>query len=501
MNLSHEAQLARADGCAQRGSRGGSRRSGLWSREVWRRSGLAVRVLPWLISILLLLAGLRSATAQSLFESSPLAAEAPAASEPDVPSAEPPVLTLEQRVVWLEEELQRQRETAEASRSSPAQPSAMQFGGQLQADVIWIGQDSANRATVGDARNLADFRRARIAGRGQAFDVFEYVLAVDFALVGRPSFLDVWGGVHDLPLLGNARVGHFFEPFSLERTTHNGRTTFMERSLAVALAPGRNLGIEAYDALGNEERASYQVGVFAGESNIYGEQFTDVGGVAATGRLTWLPWWSDDERGFLHVGGAYSLRAPPSQRVFFAAYPEARAGAPSAANIPPFVNTGVIGADMNQLFGVESALVHGPLYIQSEMTATAVHQTGGPDLFFHGAYVNVSYFLTGEHRTYNKLFGIVDRVHPHENFFRVRTEGGAICTGRGAWEAAARYSYLDLTDANIQGGVLRNVTIGVTWHLTALMRVKWEVIQADLDRAPVGESQATIAGMRFDFEF
>ncbi|MFO0904518.1 MAG: porin [Pirellulales bacterium] len=411
-------------------------------------------------------------------------------------------LTLEQRVQWLEQELQRQRDAAAAHLPTPPpQPPPLQFGGQLQADAILIGQDAANRASVGDAQNVADFRRARIAGRGQAFDVFEYVLAVDFALPGRPSFLDVWGGIHDLPVLGQLRVGHFFEPFSLERTTHNGRTTFMERSLAVSLAPGRNLGIEAYDALGDDQRASYQVGVFASDGNFYGEQFADVGGVAGTGRLTWLPWWSDDERGFWHVGGAYSLRAPADQRLIFFAYPEARAGTPSPANIPPFVNTGLLSADMNQLFGVETALVYGPLYVQSELTATSVNQIGGPDLFFHGAYVNVSYFLTGEHRTYNKLFGIVDRVHPHENFFRVRTEDGPICTGKGAWEVAARYSYLDLTDANIEGGVQRNVTCGVTWHLTALMRIKWEVIQANLDRAPVGTSQATIAGMRFDFEF
>jgi phosphate-selective porin OprO/OprP len=109
--------------------------------------------------------------------------------------------------------------------------------------------------------------------------------------------------------------------------------------------------------------------------------------------------------------------------------------------------------------------------------------------------------LTGESRTYNKLFGILDRVFPFENFFRVRTEEGPIVTGKGAWEFAGRYSFIDLDDANIDGGRLHNYTIGLNWYLNAYTRMKWELIQSNLDRAPVGESQAYIAGMRFDIDF
>jgi phosphate-selective porin OprO/OprP len=165
------------------------------------------------------------------------------------------------------------------------------------------------------------------------------------------------------------------------------------------------------------------------------------------------------------------------------------------------VDTGNILADDNQLFGVEWAFVYGGFYIQSEYMAVPVKQVAGPNLFFDGAYVNVSYFLTGESRTYNRLFGIIDRVFPFENFFRVRGEDRSVATGRGAWEIAARASYIDLTDANIQGGRLHDYTIGLNWYLNAFTRMKWELIQANLDRAPVGESQAYIVGMRFDIDF
>jgi phosphate-selective porin OprO/OprP len=129
-----------------------------------------------------------------------------------------------------------------------------------------------------------------------------------------------------------------------------------------------------------------------------------------------------------------------------------------------------------------------------------VNQIGGPPLFFQGAYGFVSYFLTGENRTYNRRSATIDRVYPFENFFRVRTNDGT-ATGWGAWEVAARWSYIDLTSQNIQGGRLNDATLTLNWHLNPYTRVKWEYIYAMLDRAPVGNSFAQIGGMRFDIDF
>jgi phosphate-selective porin OprO/OprP len=412
-----------------------------------------------------------------------------------------PPATIEERVASIENELQRQADAAAEKREFDAQKPSFEIGGQLQIDYLWFSQDDANIATVGDVPDAIDFRRARFVARGEAFETLEYMIGFDFALAGRPSFLDVWVGAKDLPYLGHLRAGHFFEPFSLERVTQNQRNTFMELSLADAFTPARNVGIEAFDSIGDEERASWRVGWFAANSDNFGDQFTDTGGQALTARMTWLPMWYDEGRAFMHLGAGYSYRTPPNDMLMFATTPEARPGAPGPTNIPNFVDTGIILADHHQLLGAEWALVYGPLYIQTEYIAVPVDQLNGPNLYFDGAYVNVSYFLTGESRTYNKLFGILDRVFPFENFFRVRTEEGPIVTGKGAWEFAGRYSFIDLDDANIDGGRLHNYTIGLNWYLNAYTRMKWELIQSNLDRAPVGESQAYIAGMRFDIDF
>ena len=86
------------------------------------------------------------------------------------------------------------------------------------------------------------------------------------------------------------------------------------------------------------------------------------------------------------------------------------------------------------------------------------------------------------------LFGMIDRVFPHENFFRVRTADGGIGRGKGAWEIAGRYAFSDLNDANMQGGTLHDFTLGLNWYLNAFTRVKWELIEANLDRGSAGHA-------------
>jgi len=406
------------------------------------------------------------------------------------------------RLDKVESQLKELLDSDEKRRAKAARKPSFQMGGQLDIDYLFIGQNSANRASVGEAEDVFDFRRARLTARGEVFEVIEYAAGFDFALAGRPSFLDNYIAVTALPVAGNFRVGHYFEPFSLERFTVNRNNTFAERSLADTFAPARNLGMMIHNTFGEDQIGTWAVGWFQSNSNDFGDDFRRLGGHALTTRATRVFLFDDDadSRSFLHLGAAYSYRSEDERQVQFQSFPEARAGTPGQTGIPPFVDTGIIGAHSDQRLGAELALVHGPLYIQGEYICTSVDQIGGPQLFFHGAYGFVSYFLTGEHRTYNKQAGTLDRVYPFENFFRVRTDEGTE-SGRGAWEIAARWSFIDLDSQNIQGGTLHDITLTLNWHLNPYTRVRWEYIHAQLDRAPVGDSFAQIFGMRFDMDF
>jgi phosphate-selective porin OprO/OprP len=156
------------------------------------------------------------------------------------------------------------------------------------------------------------------------------------------------------------------------------------------------------------------------------------------------------------------------------------------------VDTGPIDAQDAQLAGVEASWVYGPLCIQGEYIASFVDPlAGGDGLYFHGGYVYASYFLTGEHRNYNRQMGYYDRTPVYEPFFRVGTDYG-ICTGSGAWEVAVRWSYLDLDDGAVAGGYLDDTTVGLNWYLHPYMRMMFNYIYADLNDPAAGESDAHI---------
>ena len=408
------------------------------------------------------------------------------------------------------------------AKKNEAKKPSLVISGQVQADSVYFGQDEESRIDVGDLQDGTQFRRLRIGARGTSFEVLEYSLGVDFALANQPSYLDNYVEWKDLPWLQHVRAGHYFEPFSLERVTQNRNNTFMERSLVDTFAPARNMGVMTYGNTENE-RATWAIGTFRTNSDNTGNDSFD-SGQALTMRGTVLPWWDEpsDGRFYLHLGAAYSYRDTSLDQVRFRNTPEIRkqqpatvfgpVGPPSPSNYingapgpfaPIFVDTGAIPADNFQLFDPEFALILGPLSLQSEYAFAYVDQIGGPPLFFNAYMAQVSYFLTGEHRPYDRKLGIHDRLKPFENFFHVRRGSRGIQTGLGAWEVAARFSNIVLNDENIRGNNLTDFTVGLNWYLNPYTRWKFNYVRAFLEdsRANKGNSMTDAYGMRIDFDF
>ncbi|HBB73138.1 MAG TPA: hypothetical protein DC048_01690 [Planctomycetaceae bacterium] len=425
------------------------------------------------------------------------------------------------RLSLVERGLEKLVDAADRKKNDDARKPSFNLNGQMQADQVYFGQGPASRAAVGDLQDGAQFRRLRIGARGTAFEVFEYSFGVDFALANQPSYLDNYIEWKQLPWVQNIRVGHYFEPFSLERVTQNRNNTFMERSLVDTFAPARNMGVMAYGTL-FDDRTTWAIGTFRTNSDNTGNDSFD-SGQALTLRGTWLPWWDEvsDGRSYLHLGGAYSYRDAFQNQVRFRNTPEIRkqqpatvfgpVGPPSPSNYqngvpspfaPIFVDTGTIrDVDHFQLFDPEFALILGPLSLQSEYAFAAVHRSGRPDLFFNGYMAQLSYFLTGEHRPYDRKQGIHKRVEPFEDVFRVRTRAQGIQTGLGAWEVAARFSNIVLNDKDIEGNNLTDFTVGLNWYLNPYTRWKFNYVRAFLEDKSTGNSLTDAYGMRFDYDF
>lgn len=386
------------------------------------------------------------------------------------------------------------------SRGSVPDKPTVAWTGELQTDDVMLSQSPANRADLGDIEGFSNFRRARLGAIGSLWANTIYRLEFDFAQQARPSFLDVYGQLTDLAILGNLRIGHFFEPFSLQRLTSNRYQTFMERPLLDAFAPSRNLGIMAFDTF-DDKHGTWQLGIFGTDSNDDGEEQTDRGGEAITGRMTYLPIWDEpsDGRYYMHVGGCFSYRAPARQQVRYGYWPGFRPGAFDTIVWPRWNDTGLVPIHDAALFDLEWAWIMGPFHIQAEYAASFVDQIGGPDLAFTAWYVETGWFLTGESRPYQQEMAIFNRVTPFESFFSTRTKDG-ICRGRGAWQVAFRVDQLNLNNQNIQGGNLVDLTLGLNWYLNPYTRVYFNYVHAML----LGGEPANFGnlfGVRAQFEF
>jgi phosphate-selective porin OprO/OprP len=413
---------------------------------------------------------------------------------------EPSNVDVQRQLRQLQLDVTGLEDAEKTKKAADEKKPTTRWSAELQLDDYHFAQDANSIATVGDIPQGAAFRRARVAMLGD-YSIAEYRLEVDFAQPGRPTFLDVWGAVKDLPVLGQVKVGNFFEPFGLERLTSNRYAPFMERNLPdQPFDPQRNPGIQASNQF-TDLRGTSAIGAFRTRTDNFADSVTTVGGQSVTGRLTGLPYYDEPSGGryYAHFGTAFSYRSTANQQVQFEAQPEARLGA-AIPNVPFFVNTGTISARAFQLYGLETVASFGSLWVQSELYCVPVDRLDGPSPTFYGWYAQSGYFLTGEHKPYRRETATIDRVQPLGEFFRVRTNRG-IATGYGAWEVATRVSHLDLNSQGIAGGRLTDFTVGLNWYLNPYLRVTSNYVHAFLDSPTNGVSGTDIFGMRMQFEY
>ena len=81
-----------------------------------------------------------------------------------------------------------------------------------------------------------------------------------------------------------------------------------------------------------------------------------------------------------------------------------------------------------------------------------------------GGYVQMSYFLTGEHWGYDRRFGVLRPAEgASETSWSARRRLSTTEWAPGSWRTATRY--VDLNDNGINGGQLTEHTFGLNWYL------------------------------------
>lgn len=356
------------------------------------------------------------------------------------------------------------------------------LGGRLFFDSAFTSTDDEFEAAFGTEEDGSRFRTARIYMEGELNERIEYKWQYDMAGGVNNRFKDVFIGLKGLPV-GTLRVGQYKEPFSLEELTSSNHITFLERGGPNRLAPSRNIGVSIQDH--NEAKTlTWAVGLFRDDGTDTGDDTGD-GEYSLTGRITGTP-WKRDATHLAHLGAAYSMRALRDQN--YAVSSRGESGVTQNN-----VVSATVAADSVDLAGLEAAWVHGPFSIQGEYIQSAVEPSTGSDVDFSGAYLFLSWFLTGESRAYKDSAGMFQRIQVAKPY--------GVDGGMGALELALRYSTLDLDDGAVAGGQVDSATLGANWYLNNYTRLMFNYVHEEIEPGAGADASADILTMRLAIEF
>ncbi|MBT4867895.1 MAG: ATPase [Planctomycetaceae bacterium] len=435
----------------------------------------------------------------------PSGALTPTSNVLEVEDDNPSDQTYEERLQALEQAWQDQKAAAAKKKGpTPGKPT-LNINGRIHADHWSFADDSRgihffeNPTTGVDPEDRYFFRRIRLKFEGEILDNMLYRMQIDFNSPDSGEMKDMYIGWDDLPVLGRLLVGNQKRPLGLDHLNSSRFNIFMERPLVVEAfnEDARRFGIAAYN-VSDDERYNWRYGAYALENMVTdGEIVGDSRQWSVNARLASSPWYDEycGGRNYFHWAIAGMAARPdgdvdPNDTNANEGRFRTRAELRSRSR---WIDTGrIAGAQWYEILAFESILNVGPLQVVGEYQSNWMQRDNttagtGPDLYFHGGYIYAAYMLTGEHVPLKRKSGTIDRVTPFQNFFLVDCCDDGIASGWGAWQVALRYSYLDLTDNDVQGGIEENVTLGLVWYFNANSSLQFNAIWGDIrDHRPVG---------------
>jgi phosphate-selective porin OprO and OprP len=304
--------------------------------------------------------------------------------------------------------------------------------------------------------------------------------------------------------------------------------TFMEKTPATqAFAPSRNFGVMMWDNVDPCWDTTWFAGLFRADSpdapsTNTGLWRSDRNDWSFSSRLATLAFYDEpsDGRYVVHFGGSYSFRhidglttgATANQNVAYSTLngtAEFTKRSWVGSQAPIGFGAEADSDEWNQING-EFLVIWGATSMQSEYFQVLMNSGEN----YQGGYTLFSYFLTGESRSYRKETKTIDRTIPFEPFFWIDACKGAAC-GRGAWEVAFGYSWVDLDDghdivattpataANRRRGFNSDFIVGLNWYHNPWSRMtfNYEHEMVDFVDGGVPDSNANIFGMRWQVDW
>jgi len=343
--------------------------------------------------------------------------------------------------------------------------------------------------------NGAHFRRLTFAMKAMLHRDWEAEVDVDFAeqvdTKSQVELRDMWMK-YTVPGVGLAfQVGHFKEPFGMERLNSSRLLSFLERaSISSALPMGRRIGIQARYWV--PELAQITGAVMGHEAGTRIDKGQRDEGFSTNLRGSIAPINRHGHN--MHIGLAGSYKVPDATSELKANTIEISARTESYVFNPKFLHTGDI-ADVNNYYryGAEFMYNYGPFYMQTEVMATSINRWyDKPQVNLKGGYVMAMYMLTGETRYYYSDEGEIGPVEAPRHSW-------------GALEIGARYTITDLNDldAGVHGGKANQLMLGINYYPNTSIRIMFNYSIVDLDQYAtrkgnlIGDDDHSFVQMRF----
>ena len=263
---------------------------------------------------------------------------------------------------------------------------------------------------------------------------------------------------------GNQRVAQ-----TLVNQTSRISRTFMEEPLpAEAFGLGRRLAL-GWDL--NMKKGGVHVTLFGPDLN------GSIGDSGYASRMYFNP--TRSRFSVFHVAASY-VSENMSRKTRFFSHPESR------VTEERLVDTKIFEDVSRQQIGVvELAGAKESFMFRAEFFRAKWDRISNENPTFKGFYTQASWILTGETFKYTQ-----------GKFLRVRPQNP-----RGAWEAAVRFSRVDLNDQTITGGEQKNLTLAVNWYAPGnQFRVMTNLIFVRTDEY-AGDESPTIFQLRAQFHW
>ncbi|GLS82070.1 OprO/OprP family phosphate-selective porin [Paraferrimonas haliotis] len=412
--------------------------------------------------------------------------------------AETSITELEERIDMLEREMidaQSASQRVDRVRFKPSTPSGelvsadgrstTQLKGRIHMDITstddqfkYDGSKDVDNGSVVEGYETVNLRRLRLGVEGKFAQVWEYELQMDFA----ENEVDLKDALVAYRAIPNNRITFGFQKyaFGLESTNSSAHNMFLERSALDQFAPDRNVGIEWRYAPG---KVNFRAG-----ASILADDFIDGGeveGAVANFRITSPVYQSNSQLVHLGASALYNHFNDDNQESRYRARPDHKWG-------ERMVNTGKFDSKSEINYGVEAAYQYRNLLVMGEYVGSMIDRIDGDSVNLGGFNVQAAYTFTGESWTYRARNGGFRAVSPDNPI----SQGGW-----GAFEVAARYSYIDLNSADadpmkdIKGGEQTTMVVGLNWYLEHNLKAQFNYVHAE---AKYQDVQTAINADKFD---